>query len=49
MELSPISKAKFAVKDMEGFSIEFTVNDKGEVTEFVFSSPNEEEKATKKK
>ena len=49
MELSPISKAKFAVKDMEGFSIEFTVNDKGEVTEFVFISPNEEEKATKKK
>jgi hypothetical protein len=49
MELSPISKTKFAVKDMEGFSIEFTVNEKGEVTEFIFSSPGEQEKATKKK
>lgn len=49
MELTPISGAKFAVKHMEGFSIEFTVNDKGEVTEFVFKSPDEEEKATKKK
>lgn len=49
MELAPISKSKFAVKYMEGFSIEFTVNDKGEVTGFVFSSPGEEEKATKKK
>jgi hypothetical protein len=49
MELTPVSKGKFAVKYMEGYSIVFSVNDKDEVTEFVFSSPGGEEKATRKK
>ena len=49
MELTPVSKGKFGIKNMESSSIEFTVNDKDEVTEFVFKSPGGEEKATKKK
>jgi Aminopeptidase N len=49
MELTPVSKGKFGIKYMESYSIEFTVNDKDEVTEFVFKSPGGEEKATKKK
>ena len=49
MELIPVSKGKFSIKYMEGYSVEFTNNDKGEVTQFVFSSPGGEEKATKKK
>src|SRR5665811_1142769 len=39
MELTPVSKAKFAVKYMEGYSVVFTTNDKDEVTELVFSTP----------
>ena len=49
MEMTPVSKSKFAIKYMEGYTIEFNVNDKGEVTGFVLSSPGGEEKATKKK
>jgi aminopeptidase N len=49
MELSPVSKTKFTIKYMEGYTIEFTVNDKGEVTGFVLDSPEGEERATRKK
>jgi hypothetical protein len=49
MELTPVSKSKFEVKYMEGFSVNFTVNDKNEVTGFVISSPGGEERATRKK
>ena len=49
MELAPVSKAKFAVKYMEGYSVVFTCNDKDEVTELVFSAPGGEVKAPKKK
>jgi aminopeptidase N len=49
MELTPVSKAKFGIKYMESYSIEFTVTDKDEVTEFVFKSPGGEIKAPKKK
>ena len=49
MELTPISKAKFAIKYMEGYSIEFTSNEKDEVTEMVFGSPGGQVKAPKKK
>jgi len=49
MELTPVSKAKFAVKYMEEYSVVFTINDKDEVTELVFSSPGGEAKAPKKK
>ena len=33
MELAPVSKGKFAIKYMEGYSIEFTPNDKEDITE----------------
>jgi len=36
MELTPVSRAKFAVKFMEGYSVEFTINDKGDVSELIF-------------
>ncbi len=49
MELVPISKGKFTIKYMEGYSIEFTANDKGDITELIFKSPDEEIKAPKKK
>ncbi|MGA2405890.1 MAG: M1 family metallopeptidase [Bacteroidales bacterium] len=49
MELTPISKAKFAIKYMEGYSIEFTINEKDEVTEMVFGSSEGQVKAPKKK
>ncbi len=49
MELTPVSKGKFAVKYMDGYSVEFSANDKGEVTGFEFSSPEGKENATKKK
>jgi hypothetical protein len=49
MELVPVSKGKFSVKFMEGYSIEFTAGTKGEITEFVFRSPGGEIKAPRKK
>ena len=49
MELIPVSRSKFAVKFMEGYSVEFTVNDKGDVSGLVFNSPEGEVKAPKKK
>ncbi len=49
MELTPVSKDKFEIKYMDGYSLSFTSNEKGEVTEFVLSSPEAEEKATRKK
>jgi hypothetical protein len=49
MELFPVSKDKFSIKYMEGYSVVFTNNDKGEVTQFVLSSPDGDIKATKKK
>jgi hypothetical protein len=49
MELTAVSRANFAVKFMEGYSVEFTVNDKGDVSELVFHSPEGDLKAPKKK
>jgi len=49
MELVPVSKGRFSIKYMEGYSIEFTSNDKGDITELIFKSPDEEVKAPKKK
>jgi aminopeptidase N len=50
MELTPLSGSKFSVKYMEGFSVEFTKNEKGEVTGFLLKSPGQEAaKATRKK
>ena len=49
MELVPVSKAKFSIKYMDGYSIEFTSNDKDEVTDMLFNGPNQKVKATRKK
>jgi aminopeptidase N len=49
MELVPVSKGRFSLKFMEGYSIEFTANDKEDITELIFKSPDEEIKAPKKK
>jgi aminopeptidase N len=49
IELAVVSGAKFGIKYMEGYSIEFTSSDKGEVTGFTLTSPGGEMKATKKK
>jgi hypothetical protein len=49
MELSPISKDKFKVKFMEGFSVGFTLNEKDEAIEMIFTSPGGEMKASRKK
>ncbi|HEX7411781.1 MAG TPA: HEAT repeat domain-containing protein, partial [Bacteroidales bacterium] len=49
MELTSISQGKFSLKYMEGYSIEFTSNEKGEVSELVFNSPDGQVKAPKKK
>jgi len=49
MELNALTKTKFAVKYMEGYTVEFISNDKGEVTELVLNSDEERVKAPKKK
>ncbi len=49
LELAPVSKNMFSVRYMNGYSVEFHVNDKDEVTDFVFKSPGGEVKAVKKK
>ena len=49
MELVLVSKGKFTIKYMEGYSIEFTANEKGDITELLFNSPDEQVKASKKK
>jgi aminopeptidase N len=48
MELSPLSKNKFSVKYVDGLIIEFDFNEKDEVTELLFSSPNGNDRATKR-
>ena len=49
MELTPLSRSKFAFKYMEGYSLEFTGNEKGEINEMIFSSPAGQIKAPKRK
>ena len=49
MELTPLSKAKFALKYMEGYSVEFTSNEKDEVSEMLLTSPDGQVKSPKKK
>jgi aminopeptidase N len=49
MELVPTSKGKFGIKFMDDYSISFTENDKGEITELMFKSPGGEQKAIRKK
>lgn len=47
--LVPVDKDKFMLKDLKGFTIEFDVNDKGEVTQMRSIQPNGTYSATKKK
>ncbi|SHN44982.1 serine hydrolase [Chitinophaga sp. CF418] len=47
--LVPVEKDKFSLKDVSGFSIEFSVNEKGEVTGLTSIQPNGRFKAEKKK
>jgi hypothetical protein len=49
MELVPVSKGKFSIKFMDNYSVSFAENDKGEITDMTFKTPEQEEKATKKK
>jgi len=49
MELTALSKDKFSVKDMKGYSVEFTVNEKDEVSKMLFIFSDEQVKELKKK
>jgi len=49
MELTPLSKVKFSIKYMDGLSVEFTVNEKDEVTELLLTSPGGVVKASRRK
>ncbi|MES1225307.1 MAG: serine hydrolase, partial [Bacteroidota bacterium] len=48
-ELVPIDKNKFNIKTLTGFTVQFNVNDKNEVTELLSIQPNGTFKATRKK
>lgn len=47
--LVPVEKDKFNLKDVKGFTIEFNINEKGEVTGLTSVQPNGRFKADKKK
>lgn len=49
IELSVLSKGKFTLKYMEGYLVEFISNEKSEVTEMVFTTPDGQEKMPKRK
>ena len=46
-ELAPAGKDKFIIKDISGFSLQFTGNSKGEITEVMFIQPNGSFKAVR--
>ncbi|MBS1934317.1 MAG: serine hydrolase [Bacteroidetes bacterium] len=48
-ELVPVDKNKFNIKTLTGFTIQFNVDDKNEVTELLSIQPNGTFKATRKK
>jgi CubicO group peptidase (beta-lactamase class C family) len=48
-ELVPIDKNKFSIKTLSGFTVQFNVNDKNEVTELLSIQPNGTFKAMRKK
>ena len=48
-ELVPVDKNKFELKMVTGYFVQFSVNDKNEVTDLSFIQPNGTFKATKKK
>jgi hypothetical protein len=47
--LVPVEKDKFSLKDVRGFTVEFSVNEKGEVTGLTSVQPNGRFRAEKKK
>jgi len=49
MELTALTKDKFSVKDMKGYSVEFKVNEKDEVSKMLFIFSGEHVKELKKK
>jgi len=49
MELTALTKDKFSVTDMKGYSVEFTVNEKDEVSKMLFLFSGEHVKELKKK
>lgn len=46
-ELVPVDKDKFGLKAAAGYFIQFTIDDKGKVTELTFQQPNGNFKAVK--
>jgi len=48
-ELVPVDKNKFSIKTLNGFTIQFNMNDKNEVTELLSIQPNGTFKAIRKK
>jgi len=49
MELVAVSKDMFGIKYMEGYSLAFSEDNNGEVTDFVFKTPDGEVQAMRKK
>ncbi len=49
MELAPVSKDKFGVKYMDGYTIQFTTDDDGNVTKFTFTTPDGQAEGTRMK
>jgi hypothetical protein len=47
--LVPVDKNKFALKEVKGFTVEFSLNEKGEVVSLTSIQPNGRFKAEKKK
>jgi CubicO group peptidase (beta-lactamase class C family) len=47
-ELTPIEKNRFALKIISGYFVQFTENEKGEITDVTFQQPNGNFKAKKK-
>jgi aminopeptidase N len=48
MDLNPVSKSKFTIRFMEGYTVEFIFNDKNQVTDLSLTSDEENIKAVKK-
>jgi hypothetical protein len=48
-ELVPVDKGKFSLKSLTGYTVQFSEDDKGEISSCSFIQPNGTFKATKKK
>lgn len=49
MELVPVAKNKFGIKMMDDYSVVFSEDDKGQITDFILNTPAGEMKAVRKK